>query len=131
MYKKPTSAYLDTRATSSVHGASPHKLITLLLDACQENLAIAKGGIERNDTQRKAEAIKKAVDVVTQLQGSLDMEKGGLIARNLDDLYTFCISHLALANVLNDSSKLDEVYKVISEIKAGWVAIDPAQEGTS
>jgi flagellar protein FliS len=127
MFKDPTAAYVSTRATSSITDASPHKLIALLFDACQENLAIAKGAIERKEVKKKAEAIKKALDIIVRLQGSLDFEKGGDVAVKLDDLYTFCTNRLALANALNDSSKVDEVFKVISELKLGWSQI----EGTS
>jgi flagellar protein FliS len=126
MYTDPKSAYLSTRATSSVHGASPHKLIALLFDACQENLAIAKGAIERKEIKKKADAIKKAIDIVVRLQASLDFEKGGQIATKLDDLYTFCTNRLALANAVNDTTMIDEVFRVIAEIKAGWSEIDGA-----
>lgn len=124
MYTDPKSAYLSTRATSSVHDASPHKLIALLFDACQENLAIAKGAIERKEIKKKADAIKKAMDIVVRLQGSLDFEKGGQIATKLDDLYTFCTNRLALANAVNDTTMIDEVFRIIAEIKAGWSEID-------
>lgn len=123
MYTDPKSAYLETRATSSVHGASPHKLIALLLEACQENLAVAKGAVDRKDVKQKAVAIKKAIDIVVQLQAALDHEKGGQVALNLDDLYTFCINRLALANALNDTKMIDEVFRVIAEIKLGWSQI--------
>ena len=124
MYTDPKSAYLSTRATSSVHDASPHKLIALLFDACQENLAIAKGGIERKEIKIKAEAIKKAIDIIVRLQASLDFEKGGQIATKLDDLYSFCTNRLALANAVNDTAMIDEVFRIIAEIKAGWSEID-------
>lgn len=124
MYTDPKSAYLSTRATSSVHDASPHKLIALLFDACQENLAIAKGAIERKDIKKKAEAIKKAIEIVVRLQASLDFEKGGQIATKLDDLYTFSTNRLALANAVNDTTMIDEVFRIIAEIKAGWSEID-------
>ena len=123
MYTDPKAAYLSTRATSSVHDASPHKLIALLFDACHENLAIAKGAIERKEVKKKADAIKKAIDIVVRLQASLDFEKGGQVATRLDDLYTFCTNRLAMANVLNDSTMIDEVYRVISELKQGWSEI--------
>jgi len=123
MYTDPKAAYLSTRASSSVHDASPHKLIALLFDSCQENLAIAKGAIDRKEIKKKAEAIKKAMDIVVRLQASLDFEKGEQIAIRLDDLYTFCTNRLAMANALNDTTMIDEVYRVIAEIKAGWVSI--------
>ena len=123
MYTDPKAAYLSTRASSSVHDASPHKLIALLFDSCQENLAIAKGAINRKEIKKKAEAIKKAMDIVVRLQASLDFEKGEQIAIRLDDLYTFCTNRLAMANAMNDATMIDEVYRVIAEIKAGWVSI--------
>lgn len=126
MYTDPKAAYLSTRAASSVHDASPHKLIALLFDACLEQLAVAKGGISRGEVKLKSDAIKKAMDIIVNLQAVLDFEKGGQIAINLDDLYTFCTNRLALANVLNDPEKLDEVYQVIAKIKAGWSEIDGA-----
>jgi flagellar protein FliS len=124
MYTDPKAAYLSTRATSSVHGASPHRLIALLFDACHENLAVAKGAIDRKEVKQKADAIKKAMEIIVRLQAALDFEKGGQIATKLDDLYTFCTNRLALANAINDATMIDEVYRVIAEIKAGWSQID-------
>ena len=71
----------------------------------------------------KAEAIKKALDIIVRLQAALDFEKGGQIATKLDDLYTFCTNRLALANAINDVTMIDEDYRVIAEIKAGWSQI--------
>lgn len=124
MYTDPKTAYLSTRATSSVHDASPHKLIALLLDACQENLAVAKGAMQRGEVRNKIVAIKKALDIIIQLQASLDFTKGGQVAEQLDDLYSFCTNRLAMANAVNDETMIDDVYKVVSEIKLGWSQIN-------
>ena len=105
---------------------SPHQLIDILLEACLEKLAESKGAMQRRDVRTKAESLKRAIDIIVNLQASLDFEKGGSIAVQLDDLYTFCTNRLALANALNDTSKLDEVYKVIAEIKLGWSALKGA-----
>ena len=123
MYTNPKTAYLTTRATSSVHGASPHKLIALLFDAALENLAIVKGAMQRNEIKQKIDGIRKVIDIVNELQSSLDHDKGGQVATNLDDLYTFCTNRLALANATNDVEKIDEVYRVIAELQQGWSEI--------
>ena len=80
--------------------------------------------MERRETKKKAEAIKKAIDIIVRLQASLDFDKGGKIAIQLDDLYTFCTNRLALANAVNDMSMIDEVYKVINEIKSAWRGLE-------
>lgn len=129
MINDPRTAYLNTHATTSVQGASPHKLITLLFAACQENLAVAKGGIERGDVRGKAVAIKKALDIVVKLQAILDFERGGPIAISLDDLYTKCTRQLSLANALNDLEALEDVSVAVQEIKAAWVQIGNVKDG--
>ena len=65
----------------------------------------------------------KAIDIIVGLQACLDFEQGGDIAGELDSLYTFCTNRLALANALNDSTKIDDAYRVIGTIKAGWIEI--------
>ena len=129
MFTDPRQAYKDTHATTSVSGASAHKLIALLFDACQENLAMAKGAIVRGEVRDKANLIKKALDIIVQLQAALDFEKGGAVATRLDDLYTFCTNRLAMANALNDTVMIDEVYRVISELKSGWSQIEGVAAG--
>jgi len=126
MYTDPKSVYTSTKAATSVHDASPHKLISLLFEACQENLAVAKGAMQRGEVKKKTESIKKAMDIVVRLQGSLNLDDGGQIARNLDDLYTFCVNRLAMANASNDESMIDEVFRVIAELKLGWSQIEYA-----
>ena len=123
MYTNPKTAYLTTRATSSVHDASPHKLIALLFDAALENLAIVKGSMQRKEIKQKVDGIRKVIEIVNELQASLDLDKGGQVASNLDDLYTFCTNRLALANATNDVEKVDEVYRVIAELQQGWSEI--------
>ena len=124
MFTDPRKAYRDTHATTSVSGASPHKLIALLFDACQESLATAKGAMMRGEVREKANAIKKAIDIVVRLQAALDFDRGGVIATRLDDLYTFCTNRLAMANAMNDVGMIDEVYKVVAELKLGWSQIE-------
>ena len=123
MYTDARKAYRDTHAASSISEASPHKLVALLFDACHENLATAKGAMTRGEKKRKEESLKKAMGIIVQIQAVLHFEKGGFIATRLDDLYTFCTNRLALANAINDTAMVDEVYKVIAELKLGWVEI--------
>lgn len=123
MHNNPTSVYLSTRANSSIHGASPHRLISLLFESCLENLAKAKGAIERKEIRQKAESLKKAMEIIVRLQAYLDFEKGGEIAKNLNYLYDFCTAKLALANAINDVEALNEAYRVVAELKVGWAEI--------
>jgi flagellar protein FliS len=83
-------------------------------------LSAAEGQIERNEIEAKGESISRAIRIVLGLQGSLDIEKGGEIAANLGDLYDYCTRRLMHANLKNDLEAVQEVKRLISEIREAW-----------
>ena len=48
------------------------------------------------------------------------MEKGGEIATNLASLYDYCNRRLMHANLKNDLEAVQEVKRLISEIRDAW-----------
>jgi len=71
----------------------------------------------------KGAQIGSAISIMEGLKTSLDMEKGGEIARNLEDLYNYMERRLIEANSGNDTSLLDEVSDLLKQIKEAWDAI--------
>ncbi|NPA12490.1 MAG: flagellar export chaperone FliS, partial [Aquificae bacterium] len=95
----------------------------LLLKTYEEILSllnIAIYSIEEGDIKTKAESITKASDGIAVLQASLDKEKGGEIAENLDKLYSFCLEELLRANVSNDKEKIKNVIEVLTPVYEGF-----------
>lgn len=115
--------YQQVSVSSSVMGASPHRLVQMLMEGVLERVAVAKESIVRNEIAMKGQNIGRAIDIVGGLQGSLNKEAGGEIAENLDNLYDYMIRRLLVANSQNDVSILDEVSNLMLEIKMGWDAI--------
>jgi len=76
--------------------------------------------IEKGNIKGKIENISKALDLLTTLRLGLDFEKGGDIARNLEDIYSFCEREIQLANLKNDTERLKSVIKVLDTLKSGW-----------
>ncbi len=72
---------------------------------------------------RKGELIGKAMGIIGGLRDAVDTEKGGEIAANLDNLYAFMQQRLSQANLKNDPAMLEEVAKLLREIKEGWDGI--------
>lgn len=118
--QKALKQYQTVNVHSAIEQASPHKLISMLFDGLQTAVIRAKGLIEQNDMARKTEQINKATDIVIHLQASLDHEQGGDVAANLDSLYSYMLRRIMDANRTNDPAILDEVNKLIAEVKAGW-----------
>jgi len=120
---KKAQAYSSTQTFGSVSYADPHSLITQMFDGALKHISQAKGAIERNDIPEKGNHIGHAVAIIGSLEGCLDYEKGGDLSRNLSDLYEYMNLRLAEANINNDLEKLNEVTKLILEIKGAWVQI--------
>ena len=107
----------------SVVDADPHQLISIILKHVLSNIAIAHGAIDRKEIENKGKALTKAIALVGELQDSLDMEQGGELSTNLFELYDYIVRCLVQANLENDTTKLDEVRKLVLTIKEGWDAI--------
>lgn len=118
--------YRNMGLHSNVMEASPHRLIQMLMEGALERLATAKGCITRGDIAEKGSLISGAISIIGGLQASLDMDAGGEIAANLDALYEYMNGRLLKANASNDVELLDEVARLLLEIKSGWDAIPDA-----
>ena len=103
--------------------ANPHRLVQMLMEGVLDKVATAKGCIERNDLEGKSRQITWAMSIINGLRTSLDMETGGPIAVNLDDLYDYMVRRLIDASTLNDVGALTEVIDLMLEIKGAWDAM--------
>lgn len=125
-YTKRRSAlaqYGKVAAESEVAYASPHRLVQMLMEGALDKVATAKGQIDRGDLEGKSRHITWAISIINGLRSSLDMQAGGEIAVNLEDLYSYMTRRLIDANVANDTDALDEVSSLMVEIKGAWDAM--------
>jgi len=119
-------AYGKISVHSGASYASPHRLITMLLDGALEKISSAKGYMQRGEIANKGNYISWAISIIEGLRLSLDADKGGEIAENLDNLYDYMERRLVEANAKNDDKMLDEVSELLNTIKSAWSEI-PAQ----
>jgi len=115
--------YRKVGVQTGVENASPHKLIQMLLDGAVEKVQLARGYAERQEIAKKGETVAWAMAIIDGLRSSLDMSRGGEVAANLDALYDYMLRRLTEANLANDVAMLDEVAKLLSEIRDGWNGI--------
>ncbi len=120
---KPHSAvqqYNTVSVSSGVESASPHRLIQMLMLGALEKINTAKGHMVRGEVSSKGGNISWAISIIDGLRASLDLNTGGEIAQNLDDLYDYMTRRLARANIEGDVDILDEVASLLHSIKASW-----------
>lgn len=115
--------YGKVAAESEAAYANPHRLVQMLMEGALDKVATAKGCIERNDLEGKSRQITWAMSIIGGLRSSLDMDAGGAIAVNLDDLYDYMTRRLVDASIQNDSAALAEVIDLMLEIKGAWDAM--------
>jgi len=112
--------YNRVGVSSGVESADPHQLIQMLMNGALEKIAIAKGHMERNDISQKGGNISWAISIIDGLRASLNVDDGGEIAQNLDDLYDYMTRRLARANIENNPDLLDEVSSLVRSVKGAW-----------
>ncbi|MBU0912322.1 MAG: flagellar export chaperone FliS [Gammaproteobacteria bacterium] len=119
-------AYKSVGIKDDLAVADPHRIIQLLMQGSLENMAKAKGAMERKDFAEKSRTVSKAMSIISALQHSLDMDAGGEVSQNLWSLYDFMVNHLMQASRENNTIKVDDVIEIMIKIKSGWDAIPVA-----
>src|SRR3990167_7781663 len=117
-------AYNKVGVESSVTAAGPVKLISMLYQGALLAIANARNGILRKDIPAKGAAISKAIAIIGEgLNASLDKKVGGELAQNLSSLYDYMVMRLLAANLNNDMAALDEVARLLNDLKGAWDSI--------
>ena len=73
---------------TQIETATPLQLVVMLYDGAMENLRDAKSAIAEGNVERKTAAVDKLLAILGELQATLDMERGGDIASNLNVVST-------------------------------------------
>jgi flagellar protein FliS len=131
MRERALASYGDVKVTTGVSGADNVQLIQMLFDGLIESLATARGHMERGSIVEKSKSLSRAGRIVVGLQGALDFEKGGDIARNLNDLYSYVTRRLFHVNANNDLDALQEVHNLMNEIRSAWLQVPTLVPATS
>ncbi|MEM1436699.1 MAG: flagellar export chaperone FliS [Pseudomonadota bacterium] len=119
------SAYQQLDVIGQIANASPKELISLLFSGANAKLSRAMGCIRHDDFVGKAEALSSAMEIIEGLRQSLDLEKGGELAGNLNELYQYCVRRLLRANIDHDESAVAEVASLLKTVADAWDALEP------
>jgi flagellar protein FliS len=119
----PSRRGIDIYRTTDAQTRSPVELVVLLYDGALRYAGEAKTAIARGDIAARRDAISRTLAIVSELQSTLDMERGGAIARSLDGLYTFLTSRLLDAGIRPAADTLDEVIRVLTPLRDAWADV--------
>jgi len=119
MYQNGYNVYREARVTT----ADPKQLVLLCYDEAIRSLKSAKELYLEGSFEAKGKAVVRAQDFIAELNNSLDMEKGGEIAKNLRGLYNFMTAHIIEGDIKRDLKAFDDVVKMLEELKSAWEEI--------
>jgi len=113
---EPAKAYLRNK----ILNASPMELIIILYEGAIASCARARETFGAKRRTETCETLIKAQNMIRELRNSLDMSRGE-IANGLYRLYGFMIQRLVEANVQRKPGNIDEVIRLLTELKQTWI----------
>ena len=124
MYTDPRIAHAAYRH-GQVASAGPVRIIILLYEGALQSCRQAAERFE--DPRQRGESLGRAHRIVTELMASLDYDKGGEIAANLDALYGFVLDAITRANVDEEERVLRPAIQVLETLVSGWRELEAAK----
>jgi flagellar secretion chaperone FliS len=108
---------------SSVLTASPERLVVMLYDGAIRFLGQAAVAMRADNQRVFLDRVQRAEAIIKELNLTLNMRQGGEISERLRAIYQFCNLHLTSATVERDPGKIDDVIKLLSELREAWQQI--------
>jgi flagellar secretion chaperone FliS len=103
-----------------LEGASGVELTVALYDGMIRFLHEAIVAVEREDVSGRRIAIKRAMDILIHLQGTLRMDIGGKPAEALSEFYVAMFALMLQGSVGASRQKFDKAIACIQNVRDAW-----------
>jgi len=110
----------DAYRVNAVETASPEQLTLMCYDGALRFMRRAATALEASDLSAANNATGRAQAIINELNVTLDMERGGEIARNLRDLYLFVNRHMSSGLAGTDATLIRESIGLVRELREAW-----------
>jgi flagellar protein FliS len=125
--QRAINAYTNVGLETGVQAADPHKLVLMLYEGALLALIDAKRHMAQGETAAKGKALSKAIMIIDSgLKASLDVNAGGELGERLAALYDYMGERLLQANLHNRPELIEEVSRLLSELRGAWEQIRTA-----
>ena len=118
-YARP-NAYRE----ASIMTASPEQLVVMLYDGAGRFLRQAEGAMLDASWLLASEKLSRAEAIIDELLATLDMDAGE-VAERLQSIYVFCKTRLIEARLERDPGRVDQVARLLAELRDAWATIEP------
>ncbi|SCA58521.1 Flagellar protein FliS [Chlamydiales bacterium SCGC AB-751-O23] len=118
--------FSKTYKKQQIESASPGELVILLYDGAIDYLTKAQNALQEDGIDRIEKFHNNLIscqNIITELTASLDMEKGGEIAKNLFRLYDFMYRKLVSANLEKNNEDLSSIKNMLVQLRDAWMKV--------
>ena len=116
--------YQNAYKKASVNTLDQTKLIIMLYDGAIKNASFAVEHMKSGQIEKVHDCLIKTKNIVTELMATLNMDRGGDIANNLQSLYSYMFSQLIEANMNKKTEPVVVVIDLLKELRAAWTQIN-------
>ncbi|MGA7216981.1 MAG: flagellar export chaperone FliS [Candidatus Sulfotelmatobacter sp.] len=109
-----------------VRGASPARLVLCLYEQAIEDLRRAIVAQESGDVEGRTRGVNHALLVIAHLQGTLDMERGGEVAKNLSKFYSVIRAGIIEAHAQQSATMIERQISHLALVHEAWLEVDRA-----
>jgi len=125
--QRGVNAYAKVGLETNISAASPHALVIMLYDGAMTAIMKGLANMRIGNIAEKGRAISHAITIIDNgLRASLDRDAGGQIASSLDSLYDYMSHQLLIANLQNKPEILEEVHRLLADLRGAWNSIGAA-----
>jgi flagellar protein FliS len=107
---------------SAVLTATPEQLVVMLYDGANRFLTQSAIAMRETRPALAGEKLRRAEAIIDELLATLDMSVGK-IAEQLQALYLFFKEHLSAARLEQSADKVEEVARLMRELRSAWASI--------
>lgn len=108
---------------SSVLTAPRERLVVMLYDGAIRFLHQSAVAMRAGNQRVFLDRVQRAEAIIKELNVTLDMQRGGEVAERLRSIYQFCNLHLTAATMEGDPAKIEDVIRLLSELRDSWQQI--------
>ncbi len=124
--KSGQNAYAQVSLESQLAGATPHQLITMLLEGAINAMVRAKIYFDMGNIPKRGQMISRAINIIDNgLRTSLNHEVGGHITEEMESLYEYVSRNLLLLNMQQDPEPLAHLIEIMTNLSTTWKEIEP------
>jgi len=107
--------------TVQVNTASPERVMVLLFEAALRHMRQSRAAIERQERGAFHEGIRRAAEIVMELQSSLKPDVAPRLCEDLTRIYAFVVGRLMLAAANPDPRTVGEAERAFAPIADAFI----------